>query len=310
MHVSGLNSIFFHVKNLLIVDICYFCYQIHAHQFVDIEKTFLVSVLCNVVLCKTNLTICVFRYKTKYLWAFVQCYLEQSRVYFFKIKTLVVFSPPEKSQLITLFCLQRFLCEHQCKVMLSRQREETGPSRWTKAVFKCRNLDDQFVPTVICDKHCVNPLRNCRRLRKYRNEQVLVEVPVKSRNNVTTSVQIPVACQCVPRRSRRACSNRSQIPRRTDWSTEHCFEIFIFSHHMHSHMLQRYHIESVFIFFSHTTCNICCYSNLTKNWLNINISFCDKFSWFHFLYNILVDVCEKSAFTLCVYYICSWLVFC
>jgi len=122
-------------------------------------------------------------------------------------------------------------------------REESGPSRWTKAVFECRNLDDQFVPMVICDKHCVNPLRNCRRLRKYKNEQVLVEVPMKSRNNVTTSVQIPVACQCVVLRSWRACSIRSHIPRWTDWTAKHSFEIFIFSHNVQFYVLISHRIS-------------------------------------------------------------------
>jgi len=121
---------------------------------------------------------------------------------FLCIQTIILFSKP----LVSL----RYLWNHGCKVILSKKREDRGPSRWTKAVFKCRNLEDQFIPTVLCDKSCVNPLRNCRRLRTYRNEQVLYKFPLKSRNNATTSVQIPVACQCVLRRSRRTCSNRRQ----------------------------------------------------------------------------------------------------
>nr|XP_002131215.1 uncharacterized protein LOC100176666 [Ciona intestinalis] len=102
-----------------------------------------------------------------------------------------------------------FLKRNKCTVRGGESREDIGVARWSQIIFSCHNLE-QDLPSVICDKKCVNPV-TCRKIRGARNVPVPIVSTVQTRDGSWEEVTLHAACTCVARgRVTSRCNSRNK----------------------------------------------------------------------------------------------------
>ena len=93
--------------------------------------------------------------------------------------------------------------EHDCRVQPTSKTQTESVEQWTDVMLKCRELDINLIPTVLCHADCVDPI-NCTKLRNLKG--VPVNTPyVVAKNGSKSEIELPVACKCVPRYATGTC---------------------------------------------------------------------------------------------------------
>lgn len=86
--------------------------------------------------------------------------------------------------------------EHNCNVRKTVKKQSRSVERWTEAFLDCVNLTENNIPTVICERKCVNPI-TCESIAGFIGRPVTIRRNVTSRHGVVSAIEVPVACKCV-----------------------------------------------------------------------------------------------------------------
>ena len=86
--------------------------------------------------------------------------------------------------------------EHNCNVRTTLKKQSRSVERWTAAFLDCLNLMENNIPTVICERKCVNPV-TCERIAGFIGRPVTIRRNVTNRRGVSSTIEVPVACKCV-----------------------------------------------------------------------------------------------------------------
>lgn len=97
--------------------------------------------------------------------------------------------------------LRRFLlkyCTVETLKHTKNRRNDLGFARWENVVLQCRNLNEETIPAVVCDRRCTDPV-TCKVLptRHYCTIPNHVELKMPLREGGSGQMKIPVSCQCV-----------------------------------------------------------------------------------------------------------------